>query len=338
MKRIVAKEFLLLIGCLVVLILVILFGWIRNSWFVHRADSIGREQVEQSRVLDSLGQLTLPRHLDFLDLFEPEFVRKNCSVFLVSPFWTMEPFFALTMDEFMYGRDNSSPQPPFNRRYLLCMVKALDVEGYWSHDQLTRLAMNCGQPPDKMNQLVEVLRSRMTEQAASWRPPSDASEIYNPIASKARMTTWKEVLKQRGVSNTSIDSSLMYARSDTSRSIPLLIAIRGLLCDSMPYAALRSGFEYLRGRRVLRCNVDDLLYTLQDKAVPPTQEALDAFAKQKTTVYELRTQQNAARASLWSAAKQWEVVKWSAIVLFLLVWPLRLLVLGTRWAVRTLRA
>ena len=92
MKRIVAKEFLLLVGCLVVLVLVALFGWIRNSWFEHRAESIGWEQVKQSRVLDSLDQLTVPRHLDFLDLFEPDFLRTNYDVFLIAPFWTMDPW------------------------------------------------------------------------------------------------------------------------------------------------------------------------------------------------------------------------------------------------------
>jgi hypothetical protein len=90
-------------------------------------------------------------------------------------------------------------------------------------------------------------------------------------------------------------------------------------------------------RRVLRCNFDELLYTLQNKAVPPSQEALDALAKQRAVVDELGGEQNNARASLWSEAKQWAVVKWASIVLLVLVYPLRLLVLGTRWALQTLR-
>ncbi len=113
--------------------------------------------------------------------------------------------------------------------------------------------------------------------------------------------------------------------------------MRGLLCDTIPYAELRDGYEHLKNRRVLRCNFDELLYTLQNKAVPPSQEAIDALAKKQATVNQLREEQNEARASIWSEAKQWAVVKWAAIVLLVLVYPLRLLVLGTLWAIKVLR-
>lgn len=114
--------------------------------------------------------------------------------------------------------------------------------------------------------------------------------------------------------------------------------MRALLCDTIPYAELRRGYDHLKNRRVLRCNFDELLHTLQNKAVPPGQEAIDALAKQQATVNQLREEQNESRASIWSEAKQWAVVKWTAIVLLVLVYPLRLLILGTLWAVRTLRS
>lgn len=338
MKRIAAREFLLFVACMAVVLLVALFGWMRNSWFEHRFASIGRELAEQREVEDSLSQRAVPKYLDFLDLFEPEYVRGNCDVFIVAPFWTMDPFWVLTNDEFEYGLDNPSPLSTLNRRYLMCVVKALDAQDYWSHDQLARLAMNCGQPPEKLTQLAEMLRSSVPERQATWRPPTDAAEIYNPSAPHAQMTTWREVLEQKGASKISIDSTLFHARRDTSHYIPLLIAVRGLLCESTPHTALRSAAEYLRERHALRCNTDDLLYTLQGKAAPPPQEAIDALTNQRATVDKLRTEQSNASASLWSAAKQWAIVKWAAIVLFVLVYPLRLLVLGTRWAVRTLRA
>lgn len=92
MKRIVAKEFLLLVGCMVILLVVAVFGWTRNSWLEHRSASIGDKVEEHVKGLDSMRQRAVPRHLDFLDLFEPTFVRRNYEVFLVSPFWTMDPF------------------------------------------------------------------------------------------------------------------------------------------------------------------------------------------------------------------------------------------------------
>lgn len=375
MKRIVAKEFLLLVGCLIVLLLIALFGWIRNSWFEHQVDRIGREQVEQSRVLDSLGPLTVPRHLDFLDLFEPEFVRMNSSVFLVSPFWTMDPFLTgapggpilrkVEGDPFASSerkppfdpnkpftvesegpwvkyRDPLGilppPPPKLNRRLLLCVAKALDTQQYLTPTRAKQLAAVCGLSDQDIAGIERELRTATVQHETAWKPPIDAEEVYTSSVASEKSVSWIEALQARGVPKEELTEQLTRARADTSIAPYLLLAVRGLLCDTVPYAQLRNGFDYLKGHHALRCNVDDLLYTLQSKAVPPTQEAFDAFAKQKKTADELRTQQNATRASLWSAAKQWSVVKWAAIVLFVLVWPLRLLILGTRWALRTVRS
>lgn len=400
MKRIVAKEFLLLVGCLIVLLLIALFGWIRNAWFEHRADSIGREQVEQSRVLDSLGQLTVPRHLDFLDLFEPEFVRKNCSVFLISPFWTIDPFltgvpggpvsrkakadpsvtretkppfdptkpytvvnddpfeefdghanyirvkapdgsiinFPVSMTEADIAAVMQRHYPNINRRYLMCFAKALHSQGYLTADRTSQLAAVCGFTDQDFAGIERELRAATKQFGTAWKPPIDAEEVYPSLAAGSKSVSWIETLQDRGVPKEELPEQVTRARADTSIARELFIAVRGLLCDTAPYAQLRKGFDYLKEHRALRCDVDDLLYTLQNKAVPPTQEAFVAFAKQKKTVDELRTQKNATRASLWSEAKQWGVIRWAAIMLFVLVWPLRLLVLGTRWAVRTLQA
>jgi hypothetical protein len=182
------------------------------------------------------------------------------------------------------------------------------------------------------------LRAATKQFGTAWKPPIDAEEVYPSLAAGSKSVSWIETLQDRGVPKEELTEQVTRARADTSIARELLIAVRGLLCDTAPYAQLRNGFDYLKEHRALRCDVDDLLYTLQNKAVPPTQEAFDAFAKQKKTVDELRTQQNATRASLWSAANQWVVVKWVAILLLISVYPLRLLVLGTRWALQTLRS
>lgn len=357
MKRTVAKEFLLLVGCLVALLLVVMYGWIRNSWFEHRADSIGLKHVEQSRVLDSLAQLTVPRHLHFLDLFEPEFIRKNCSVFLFSPFRTMDAFLhdaksfetppALTEFRVAFAERSTVVQrdplgilqtPTLNRRLMLCVAKALDTQRYLTPDRIKQLAAVCGLPGHDFGELERELRAATMQFQTSWKPPLDAEEVYTINAAGGNSESWIEALHERGVPKEELTEQLARARADTSIAPELLLTVRGLLCDTVPYTQLRNAFDYLKERHALRCNVDELLYTLQNKAIPPTREAFDAFSKQKTTVDELRTQQNAARANVWSAAKQWEVVLWVAIVLFVLVWPVRLLVVGTSWALRTVRS
>jgi hypothetical protein len=415
MKRIVAKEFLLLVGCFLIVLLVALFGWLRNAWLEQVAASAGSEHVEQSNVLDSLSLLTVPTHLDFLNLFEPEFIHENCDVFITSPFWTYDPFlvglpngplseqyieyrervytllnaelnsFNMTKKEFekridsdpeygkrIYGilcsiykdvkrpkeeflalinaaqspdpfkefggqQDGTRSAPQFNRRYLICIIKALDKLQCLTPDRLNRLATRCGRTSDQTNDLKDRLVAYKASQPISWRPPADAAEVYNPSAPESEITTWEAALVQRGVPKIETIDLLQRAQIDTASYITHLIAIRGVLCDTIPYAELRGGYDVLKSRNVLRCNFDELLYTLQNKPVPPSQEAIDALAKQQATVNQLREEQNEARASIWSEAKQWAVVKWAAIVLLVLVYPLRLLVLGTFWAIKVLR-
>ena len=404
MKRIVAKEFLLLVGCLVILFLVVVFGWVRNSWFEQRSASIGGVLAVQTVVQDSMSQRVVPRHLDFLDLFEPAFVRKNYEVFLVSPFWTMDPFltgapggpilrkvkgdpfatprvkppfdpnkpFTVVEDdpfEEFGGRADKTPNsieveapdgsviefpgtmtegeiaavmqkhyPNINRRYLICIAKALDVQEYLTPARTMQLASICGLSSDDFIGMERELRTAAGSNATSWKPPIDAEEVYTSSMTDHSSVSWIEALHKRGVPREEMSNRVAIARSDTSITLHLLIATRGLLCDTLPFTELRAAFDFLKERHVLNCDVDDLLYTLQNKAVPPSQEALDAFAGQRAAVNELRKAENDARTSLWSEAKQWAVVKWAAIVLLVVVYPLRLLVLGTRWALRTLRA
>jgi hypothetical protein len=204
-------------------------------------------------------------------------------------------------------------------------------------DRLNRLATRCGRTSDQTNDLKDRLVAYKASQPISWRPPADAAEVYNPSAPESEITTWEAALVQRGVPKIETIDLLQRAQIDTASYITHLIAIRGVLCDTIPYAELRGGYDVLKSRNVLRCNFDELLYTLQNKPVPPSQEAIDALAKQQATVNQLREEQNEARASIWSEAKQWAVVKWAAIVLLVLVYPLRLLVLGTFWAIKVLR-
>ncbi|MBK9274012.1 MAG: hypothetical protein IPM49_05650 [Flavobacteriales bacterium] len=403
MKRIIAKEFLLLVGCLIVVLLVAVFGWIRDSWFQHRADSLGREQSEQATILDSLSQLSVPRHLDFLDLFEPDFVRKNYDVFLVSPFWTMDPFFSgihggpilRKVEGDPFATQGAKPQddqnkpftgveddpfeefgghavktpkfieveapdgsviefpetmtkgdieavmqrhyPNINRRFLVCIAKSLNAQGYLTADRIGQLEATCGLSGADLIGIEHELRNASAGHEMSWKPPLDAEEVYTSSKTDGASISWIEALQERGVPKDEMTKCLTKARSDTTIAPSLLHAVRGLLCDTIPYAELRDGFDYLKQRRVLRCNFDELLYTLQNQAVPPSQEALEAAARQRVVVNQLRDDKNIARASIWNETKQWIVVKWVAIVLLVLVYPLRLLVMGTLWAVRTLR-
>jgi hypothetical protein len=372
MKRIVAKEFLLLVGCMVILLVVAVFGWTRNSWFEHRSISIEVELKEEAMLLDSLRQRAVPRHLDFLDLFEPTFVRKNYEVFLVSPFWTTDPFLTgvpggpimrkvegdpfassgtkppfdpnkpytvVADDPFAeFGGEQVLPPPPpkkINRRYLMCFVKALDAQGYLTPTRTKQLASICGFSSDDFIVIESELRTATSRYGTSWKPPLNAEEVYTSSIPDQSSVSWNEALHKRGVPREEMANRLAIARSDTSISPHLLIATRGLLCDTLPYTELRTAFDFLKERQVLRCDLDDLLYTLQNKTVPPSQEALDAFAEQKEVVNGLRKKQSRVHSSLWSEARQWVAVKWAAIVLLMLVYPIRLFLLGTRWAIRT---
>lgn len=119
-------------------------------------------------------------------------------------------------------------------------------------------------------------------------------------------------------------------------SAPFILA-RAFTHEPPPHRELQKAYTFLNERGILNCSFDELLFTLQRKPVPPNQDMLDALAKQRATVAALQVEVSHARLGLWNDAKQWAVVKWAAIVLLVLVYPVRLLVLGTLWAVRTLR-
>jgi len=64
---------------------------------------------------------------------------------------------------------------------------------------------------------------------------------------------------------------------------------------------------------------------------------LEEIATLKTTLGELFQEQQVARSSIWNDSEQWAVVKWAAVVLLALFYPLRFLVLGTKWALKAIR-
>lgn len=354
MKRIVAKEFLLLVGCVVAVVLVALFGWGRNAWLNQRIADLVREHSEQSKLLDSLVQGSAPIKHDFIDLFDSTFVSKNCEVFLITPFWTHDPFLTGQYEgtkppfepnkSFTVAQNDPlgilppPPPPKFDLRLLLCLANALEMHQYLTPERVGELASRCGWTTYDDPQWLHALDDAATKAVRVWRPPPlESEEVYNPPVTYDERT-WNDVMESKGVPSYVVDSVLLRHHNDSLSSPHLMVLVRGILCDTVPYTELRLAFEFLKERNVLLCSFDELLFTLKDKPVPAAQEALDAVAEQEATVDKLHQEQSELRASLWSEAKQWAVIKWAAIMLFVLVWPLRLLVLGTRWAVRTLRA
>ena len=102
---------------------------------------------------------------------------------------------------------------------------------------------------------------------------------------------------------------------------------------------LQLAHAHLVSRHLINCTFEELLYTLQRKPVPPTQDVLDALAEQNATLDELRKEENDVRSSIWSESKQWAILKWAAIVLLMLV-PSHCACSCSRirWALRTLRS
>lgn len=367
MKRIVAKEFLLLLGCVVMILLVALFGWARNAWLNHRIDSIGPELETQVRTLDSLSTNVNPKEHRLIDLFDSASVRGIRR-------------FCFDLPEICNGLD---PLSPFSRAYTCALVDAAQRTGYITTD-LERRVRN---PRVRFSTLADLAKAVRNKYPGSYNDIDDRVlalklvEQYplafpnlrdSAIAANGRhevnsgpwtkysednpfTDAWRYKL-QPVAEDYSDRSALLKSLNSGSFRIPLQE-----LADSMdaarprplppasfnlaltiqqeepPHTELRRAFDHLSSHGVLTCTFEEVLYTLQRKPVPPTQEAMDALAAQRATVDELRKEENDARTSLWSGAKQWAVVRWAAIVLLVLVYPLRLLVLGTRWAVKTLR-
>lgn len=331
MKRIVAREFLLLVSCIVLVLLLALFGWLRNAWFEHQIEITGIKYGQQLNVLDSLSAQAKPVQLDFLDLFDSAYVRKRPQVFLSIPSEAMDELIALVLAAPAVYKNNSHeqgqsdplgipPQTPleWNERYLICIANALNDQTYLSVDQSEL------KPWEKYALLQ---RSNPFLRAALLMQFEDDSQSLNLA------------LQQKGIpSRAEVESVHQAETSNPSKTRSTTLIAGVLLHDTLPYQELRIACEFLIRKNVVHCTFQDLFYTLHRKPVPPTQEALGLVTKQKVVVDKLAREQEASQLSRWSGAKQWAVVKWAAIVLLVLAYPLRLFVLGTCWALKTLKS
>ena len=368
MKRIIAKEFLLLVGCVVVVLLVALFGWARNAWLNHRIDSIGPQLETQVRTLDSLSTTVNPKEYRLIDLFDSASVRGIRRFYFDLP-------------EICNGLD---PLSPFSRVYTCALVDAAQRTGHITTDlekrvrnprvrfstlaDLAKAVRN--KYPGSYNDLDDrVLALKLVERyplafpnlrdsatAANGRHEVNSGPWTKYSEDNPFTDAWRYKLQPVAEDDSDRSALLKSLNSgsfriplqeladsmDAARPMPLPPASFNLALtiqqEEQPHSELRRAFDHLSSHGVLTCTFEEVLYTLQRKPVPPTQVALAAHEKQKAVVDGLRNDENNIRASLWSEAKQLAIVKWAAIILLLLVYPLRLLVLGTRWAFRTLRA
>ncbi len=364
MKRIVAKEFLLLVGCVVVVLLVALVGWTRNVWLSQRIHNIRSEHAEQLMVLDSLRAETDSVSLNFIELFDTAFVHGHPDVFI-----GQRP---LHIGSGSYSMDDLLSD--FSRIYLACLFNTLRETGYYSQSRMEELTVASRMKSRMANPILKEARRNwagLEEPPIEVKTPDgivigfpssmgriDMADVMgmlyaNPTKGRPRNLLHRESHDPRRSSSAVLLDALLlnehqglgeivsaaYSTVGDSVSYQMALAFsKTVMHESPAHENLRNAYDHLAQRNVLICAFDELLYTLQRKPVPPTQEALDALATQRATVDELRKEENDARTSLWSGAKQWAVVKWAAIVLLVLVYPLRLLVLGTRWALRTLRS
>lgn len=328
MKRIVAKEFLLFVGCGIAVLLVLLFVWGRNAFLIHKLAKLERALSVEADSLFNLNLQASPRRLDFLDLFDPKYVRSNYDVFLRTPRWTKSQFFDVHKnDPFSEFGGEQVFDSGFHRRYLICTANALKESGYLTPNRLSKLSELAG--------LVwrPATERPMPWEEAAWYKYNDLLYQFDSGIFDDTDVLYNALVKMR-ISPQVLSENLP---PDTSNSSPTMLIAFALERDTLPFAELRSAFEHLEGNHILICSFDEFLFTLQRKPLPPAQEVVDELAAQSLTVSELRKEANDARASLWSDDKQWTVVKWAAIVLLVLVYPVRLLVLGTRWAIRILR-
>ncbi len=344
-KRIVAKEFLLIVGCVVAVLLVALFGWVRNGWYTIQAESAANTHRVQTLVLDSLYERSVPALYETADLFVPAYTSKLPSAVAAPPSWIIDAaanrkrlYDNLLRDGYElpdFGIFTIKVSDKSKRAALYAEVKkeGYDVPDFetFSEDIAGDLLPSTPKPPFDPNKPFEVIQP----DPLNILPPPPLKWNRNKVfcfvsALKDQGYFTPERLRRYAIA-THIEAS------DSSGRQHFLIAAEALTSDTVPYSELREAVEYLKERNILHSDFDICLRTLQNKPIPPTQETLDALAKQRTLVAELVTKKNNARANLWSADKQWAVVKWAAIVLLVLVYPLRLLMLGTRWALRTLK-
>jgi hypothetical protein len=381
MKRIAAREFLLLVGCMALILLVALFGWGRNAWLARSVQASSDEIARRLPILDSLNHNAQPRQLAFVGLFDTTFLRTHNTVFSLDSAWIdgLNPlsemsrvYVGILVNALVstgYHNPLASPKhPEGSLSDLGALVKRKFPNAYPNLSDHTAGVKARERYPIAFAQYSDGAATRISTESTLWEPPpkdlqqrvdGEMAMMYGAVhivdeswdGHSARGWSGKaipemEQADMKAMKSTFIQIGVQYEELQvypetlviSSTYAPRLVLGTALMNEVDEQAQFHSAFEHLVDNNVLKCTFDELLLTTQRRPVPPTTEAQQALSEQKTAINELEQERNNARTGLWSAAKQWEVVKWAAIVLFVLVWPLRLLLLGTRWALRTVRS
>ncbi|MBL0127577.1 MAG: hypothetical protein IPP83_08965 [Flavobacteriales bacterium] len=310
MKRIVAKEFLLLVGCVVLVLLTALAGWTRNAWLSQRIGRTMSERSEQAEVLDALRAASDSASHIFIELFDTAFVHEHPDVFIGHLPWHNGSGM-YSMDDFLSD---------FSRIYLACLSSALEMEGYFTQQKIKELkrvlpAENPRHDPplEVARNNVSTFRGTTTEVETSdgtvlGFPPSmarhDIADVMgmlypNPTKGSPRILIHREILVPSRSRHGGLLNALMrnehrdlgeivtaaYSTLADPGSYQMSLAFsKTVMHESPAHEELRSAYNHLVKRNILICTFDELLYTLQRKPVPPTEEALAALEKQRAVV------------------------------------------------------
>lgn len=366
MKRVLAKEFLLLVGCMVLLLLTSLFGWARNSWLTSKADDLGHRISVQESLCDSLELHTKPSRHNFITLFDSNYVSRHCDVFASPLPWRGDLAKHFTIEEFA---------SKYSRVYLSRLAHVLSKEQYFTEPVIAKLSqvpppVEFAEPPMNWPGLPSSEWMRKLYAGGyvplppgSWDPPEDDLLIVEaPDGSELPFPMWMleedmEDFMAMFYPGEHLPQTLLFAlvaskQKSAEAVIPDMLTaelspegqstdiafMKAIMRDDSTHATLRPAFAWLDGRGVVRCTFEELLYTLQRELTPPGQGEVQRLGQERFSLGTMEQELKALKGQVWNEEKQWSVVKWVAIVLLLVVYPLRLLTIGTRWAFRTLRA
>lgn len=100
---------------------------------------------------------------------------------------------------------------------------------------------------------------------------------------------------------------------------------------------LKKIFDFLKEKKYLAVDFDEFVLTIYELPLPPPHSTWTTYQSDMTKKEELKSELAKTNSKINSSSRLTDILKWISIIVFSLIYPLRLVISLLFWAVRTLK-
>ena len=107
--------------------------------------------------------------------------------------------------------------------------------------------------------------------------------------------------------------------------------------SSQEMKELQSIHQFLKDKKFMKASFNEFIFTLQGLPLPPPHNKWEEYNKQKDSINNLNAELRKVNSKIRPNNNIQFTIKWLGIIIFSLIYPLRLVILLLFWAIRTLK-